>query len=398
MTTRTVASSTHAGSAGLAATINGCMFVFGVVLLLMGSLLPTLDVDVAKAGSLGAFPLAGILVATVIIGPVLDKTSAKASLVVSLLLIIVALVVMPSLGGFAALATVAFVYGLGAGVLNASTNILIATLNASGRGSALNLLGLFFSLGALSTPLLMAVTRGFMSPASVLYLLAAVCSLVLLLVLWQRFPPPLRASTPLRGLLRVLRNRAVWLFAALLFFESLEENCMFVWAGKVTDELLQMPVSHAEIPLLGLTAGMGFGRFVASRLLARLRSRTVILNAGALVALGSVVVLASGSSYPWMVAGFTLVGLGLSAIYPTALGLAGDRFPQETGTVFGAIIAISLVGGTLGPVAGGLAAAIHPRLVMIIPLIAVSAIALLSLGATRQPASPHGAGAPADPG
>lgn len=367
----------------LVATINGCMLVFGIVLLLMGALLPTLDVDVATAGSLGAFPLVGILIATVVIGPTLDKASAKLSLAVSLVLIIAALMVMPSVSGYTALATAAFIYGLGAGVLNATTNTLIATLNDSGRGSALNLLGLFFSLGALATPLLMALARGRVSPASVLYLLAGICAVVLLLVLSQRFPPPLQRSTPLRSLLRVLRQRAVWLFAALLFFESLEENCMFVWAGKVTDEVLRLPISHAEIPLLGLTAGMGVGRFAASRLLGRAKSRTVILGAAALVALGAIVVLACGSSYPWLVAGFSLVGLGLSAIYPTALGLAGDRFPNETGTVFGAIIAVSLVGGTLGPIVGGVAAAIHPRAVMVIPLLAVGAIALLSVLATR---------------
>lgn len=359
------------------------MLVFGVVLLLMGSLLPTLDVNAATAGSLGAFPLAGIFVATVVIGPILDKASAKASLAVSLVLIIVALIAVPSLRGFTALATAAFIYGLGAGVLNAATNTLIATINDSGRGSALNLLGLFFSIGALATPLLMAVARGRMSPAVVLYVLAGVCCVVLLLVLSQQFPPPLQRSTPLRSLLRVLRHRAVWLFAAILFFESFEENCMFVWAGKVTDDLLRMPISHAEVPLLGLTAGMGVGRLIASRLLAAAKGRNVIVSATGLVAVGAVIVITAGASYPLIVAGFTVLGLGLSAIYPTALGLAGDCFPHETGTVFGAIIAVSLVGGTLGPVAGGLVATVHPRLVLVIPLIAVCAIALLTFLTVR---------------
>jgi hypothetical protein len=53
-------------------TANACMFVFGAVLLLMGSLLPSLQVSYAQAGNLGAFPLAGILVATVLVGPILN--------------------------------------------------------------------------------------------------------------------------------------------------------------------------------------------------------------------------------------------------------------------------------------------------------------------------------------
>jgi fucose permease len=392
MRTRTAAAASP-GYAGLVATINGCMFVFGIVLLLMGSLLPTLHVSAARAGSLGAFPLAGILIATIVIGPILDKAGAKLALAVSLAMIVAALTAMPSLEGFEALAAAAFIYGLGAGVLNAATNTIIATLSGSGRGSALNLLGLFFSLGALITPLLMSFTRGRLSPAGVLYLLAFISAIVLVLVLRQRFPPPLQASTPLRSLLRVLKHPIVWLFAALLFFESCQENCMFVWAGKVVTDLLDVPVSRADIALFGLTAAMGVGRLAASRVLRKLGNRSAILIAAATVIVGAVVVLLSAASYAGLIAGFAVVGLGLSAIYPTVLGLAGDRFPDETGTVFGAIITVSLVGGTLGPVIGSWAIATHPLKLMFVPIVAAVAIGALTLIATRRPASAQGSGA-----
>lgn len=381
------------GYTGLVATINGCMFVFGIVLLLMGSLLPTLHVSAARAGSLGAFPLAGILIATIVIGPILDKAGAKLALSVSLAMIIAALIAMPSLEGFDALAAAAFVYGLGAGVLNAATNTIIATLSGTGRGSALNLLGLFFSLGALVTPLLMSFTKGRLSPAGVLYVLAFISAVVLVLVLRQRFPPPLQASTPLRNLLRVLKHPIVWLFAALLFFESCQENCMFVWAGKVVKDLLHVPVSRADVALFGLTAAMGVGRLTASRVLRKLGNRPAILIAAATVIVGAVVVLLSAASYAGLIAGFAIVGLGLSAIYPTVLGLAGDRFPDETGTVFGAIITVSLVGGTLGPVIGSWATAARPLKVMFVPILAAVAIGALTLIATRRQASAQDSGA-----
>ena len=41
-------------------TINACMFIFGIVLFLMGTLLPTLHVSYAQAGRLGSIPLVGI--------------------------------------------------------------------------------------------------------------------------------------------------------------------------------------------------------------------------------------------------------------------------------------------------------------------------------------------------
>ncbi|MES2221149.1 MAG: MFS transporter, partial [Acidobacteriota bacterium] len=153
-------------------TINACMFVFGIVLLLMGSLLPTLKFDTARSGSLGSFPLIGILLATAVVGPVLDKLGAKAALAVALALIASALATIPSLGTYAALAVAALIYGLGAGVLNAATNTLVSGLSASGRGAALNLLGFSFSIGAVAVPLLMSMTRGRFSSSTVLYILA----------------------------------------------------------------------------------------------------------------------------------------------------------------------------------------------------------------------------------
>jgi MFS family permease len=44
------------------------------------------------------------------------------------------------------------------------------------------------------------------------------------------------------------------------------------------------------------------------------------------------------ASFDGMIAGFAMLGLGMAAVFPTALGVAGDLFPNETGTVFGAIM------------------------------------------------------------
>ncbi|HTV53561.1 MAG TPA: MFS transporter, partial [Terriglobia bacterium] len=209
----------------LIATVNACMFVFGIVLLLMGSLLPNLNVNGAKAGSLGSFPLVGILAATILIGPVLDKAGAKSALAVALALIASALAVMPALSTYPALALAALVYGIGGGVLNTATNALIAGLSASGRGAALNLLGFSFSLGAIAAPLLMSSMGGRLSPPDVVRVLAGVAAIVLIPVLALPFPTAAHAHTPLGSLLRVLRHPLVWLLGVLLFFESGNENC-----------------------------------------------------------------------------------------------------------------------------------------------------------------------------
>ncbi len=358
-------------------TINACMFVFGIVLLLMGSLLPTLKFGDARSGSLGSFPLVGILVATALVGPVLDKLGAKAALAVALALIASALAAIPSLGTYTAIAVAALVYGLGAGVLNAATNTLISGLSASGRGAALNLLGFSFSLGALAVPLLMSLTRGRFSSATVLYILAVTSAAILLSVLLQKFPAPTQASTPLGSLLKVLRQPLVWLFGALLFFESCNENCMFVWAGKVSQDLLHTSAQRAELVLLGLSASMGAGRLFAVLWLRWIGDRNTVLLSASITIAGAITVLSSATFFGAAM-GFCVIGLGLSAIFPTILGMAGDRFPRETGTVFGAIITVGLVGGGAGPVLGSWAATFNPARVLVIPLVAATGVAALT--------------------
>lgn len=363
---------------GLMITVNACMFVFGTVLLLMGSLLPGLNLTATRAGNLGSFPLIGILAATILIGPVLDKWGAKLALAAALALIAASLTVMPSLLSYSALATAALVYGLAGGVLNTGANALVSGLSAAGRGSALNLLGFSFSLGAVAAPLLMSEAGGRLSSATVLRVLALAAAIVLIAVLALPFPAPAHSSTPLKSLLKVLNRPLVWLFGALLFFESGNENCMFVWAGKVAGDLLHLAARRADLALLGLSIALGIGRLMAAFWLRRIGSRNALLVSCSIVIAGAAVAM-RGNGFSAIIAGFALVGLGLSAIYPTALGLAGDRFPYQTGTVFGAIMTVGLVGGVAGPIAGGWAASASPKRVLLVPLAAAVAVAALTL-------------------
>ena len=365
----------------LIATVNACMFVFGVILLLMGSLLPTLGVSGVRAGSLGSLPLIGILGATVLVGPLLDKVGAKPVLAAALGLIVAALAVMPSLESFGALAAAALAYGFGGGTLNTATNALVADLSATRRSAALNLLGFSFGLGAITAPLLMSlVARN--SSASVLRLLAMATATVLLLVLTLRFPKPAHSGTPLPSLLRVLTNPLVWLFGVLLFFESGNENCMFVWAGKMTGDVLRLATQRADLALVGLSAALGGGRLLAVVWLKLLSGRTLLLFSAAVTIVGAILVV-TFPSFSGMVTGFAVIGLGMSAVFPTALGLAGDRFPDRTGTVFGGIMTVALVGGALGPAVGGWAASSSPSKVLLVPLVGGMAVAVLTLIISR---------------
>jgi fucose permease len=210
---------------------------------------------------------------------------------------------------------------------------------------------------------------------------------VLILILMLRFPVPVHSGTSLGRLLKVLNHPMIWLFGMVLFFASGNENCLFVWSGRMVRDAFRVPSERADWALVALSIAMGAGRLWAALGLKIFGSRKILLIAAATLLAGVAIVL-TRESFGGVVAGFAVVGLGMAAIFPTTLGLAGDRFPQQTGTAFGAVMTVALLGGVTGPLVGGWAANSGPLTVLAVPLIAGAAIATLTLLITRRSGFP----------
>jgi MFS family permease len=50
-----------------------------------------------------------------------------------------------------------FIFGLGGGIINGSTNAVVAHITENNKGANLSLLGVFFGIGALGMPLILAM-------------------------------------------------------------------------------------------------------------------------------------------------------------------------------------------------------------------------------------------------
>jgi fucose permease len=79
-------------------------------------------------------------------------------------------------------------------------------------------------------------------------------------------------------------------------------------------------------------------------------------------------------------AGTALIGLSYGPIFPTTLAIAGDRYPERAGTVFGLLFSIALMGGMLFPwTVGQVSQQISVRAGLIIPSLGGVGITLLSI-------------------
>ena len=78
--------------------------------------------------------------------------------------------------------------------------------------------------------------------------------------------------------------------------------------------------------------------------------------------------------------GTALIGLSYGPIFPTTLAIAGDRYSQRAGTVFGLLFSIALVGGMTFPWAvGQVSQRVGVRAGMIVPGLGALGIVGLSL-------------------
>ena len=361
------------------------IFVFGTVLVILGTVfgLPAmrarLHVNLAQEGTLFLLLYLGIFAASLAVGPLIDHLGYKMNLLVSSLIVASAMVSFAGAHSFGAATAAAILLGLGGGGLNTSTNALVSDLYGEQRGPMLNLLGIFFGVGAISVPLLATTIEGHFT-ISQLFLLCAVLA-VGCAVWYAVISFPLAKAKQVfswRELLSVAKYDGVLLLAFLLFLESGNEACIGGWTSTYVDATGYSP-RIATLVLVAYWAALMLSRMLAAGVLRRV-GKSHLVVATALLSLGGCAILLAARSLGWLVAGTALIGLSYGPIFPTTLAIAGDRYSQRAGTVFGLLFSIALIGGMMFPWAfGQVSQRVSVRAGMIVPGLGAVCIIGLSL-------------------
>jgi FHS family glucose/mannose:H+ symporter-like MFS transporter len=361
------------------------IFVFGLVMAILGAILPSLferiDFNKSEAGNLFFFMNLAMLGMAVVFGPVVDRFGYRAFLAVCSLLVALSFIFFLLAPSYSFLIAAALLLGVGGGGLNGGSNALTSDLNPESRSAALNLLGIFFGFGALLIPLLIGTLLGILGLETIL-VVAAVLSLVpVVFFMILRFPPAKQAQGfPLRQAARVVGSPLLWLCGLLLFFQSGNEFTMGGWVSTYLSENFRFSSPAAALVLSGYWGMMMAGRLVVSRkLVFILKNETLVLGSAVLsLAATSLVVLAP--SGPWAALGVVMTGLGFAAIFPTTLAVAGEAFPTLTGTAFSVIFVIALSGGMTAPwLTGKVADASGLRTGLLLPVLSCVLIIVLQI-------------------
>ena len=327
------------------------IFTFGIVMAVLGAILPMLGRHLSLAlGQMGELFLTmnlAMMLVMPVLGPLMDKAGMRGILMAGALGTSLALFLIGWSPSFTILLVSVFLLGTAGGCLNGAANTLVADLypNPAQKNSALNLLGVFFGFGALSLPFFIGVLLNALPLSSILNLAALLTAALTIVCSLPTYPTPKKEGRiEWSKVRRMAGSPLLLLFGVLLFFESGNE---FIIGGYLTTYLnsyMGIPLSRASYLLAAYWGTIMVARFLLSRLLLVIPGQTLILLSAPAVVISMAILLMAGS--PTLV-NIGIIGLGLSVagIFPTALGMAGSRFSDSSGTAFGILFTIALAGG-----------------------------------------------------
>lgn len=330
------------------------IFLFGISLITLGATLPQLSADYNLSeidkGTLASILPIGILVGSLIFGPVVDKYSYKYFLVINVFLILVGFLFIAYSKSFVHLVISFMLIGIGGGSLNGASSSLVSDFSDDhneNKGSNISLMGAFFGLGALGMPLLLNLLSSSFSYREIIGGTGVFMILPIIFLLSINYPSPKQSGTiSLSHLGGILKDGILIVFSLILFFESGWESLLNNWLTTYLIESKAYSDSNALGALTFFIAVFTVGRFAVGMLLRRYSAKIILTASSTLAVIGSII-LPMTESGPVTIFALGLSGLGLAAAFPVVLGIIGDRFVKWSGTAFGIALTIALFGNML---------------------------------------------------
>ena len=283
-------------------------------------------------------------------GAVTERIGRRRVLATAAVLVSASLAALGTVGTWPLFLLAAVPFGLGCGAIDGGGNALILDMFPDARGRALNLLHLFFSLGALSSPFVVGrlVDAGVAWQAVMLGTGLVAIPLAILLAV-TGMPTGRHAAEAADGsraiVGRLTLDPILLILALAIALYVASEIGVSNWLVRF---LSSAPLATATTALTLFWAGLTLGRLISARLAdrfdhARFAATAAVVVAVALV--GAVLVPSLSIS----VALFTVAGFVSGPIYPLIVAIGGERFPARSAAVGGFLSGTAVIGGIFYP-------------------------------------------------
>ncbi len=291
-----------------------------------------------------------------------ERLGRRSVMSLSMLLIGTGLVAMGTVPSWTLFLLAALPLGVGSGAIDGGVNGLVLDLYPTSRGQALNRFHLFFSLGALATPLVVGrlIESGVGWQTVILGTTLVVFPLAGLFALAPmpsgrhsrveddpggedvegggRVNAPIAYALPL-----ILLGVAIACYVA-------SEIGVSSWLVRY---LAAAPLGTATAALSLYWAGLTLGRLVSARVADRFDHRRLAVASSLLAATATTLALVA-PSIELSVALFGVAGFASGPIYPLIMAIGGDRYPDRSAAVSGFLAGSAVLGSIAYPPVMGL--------------------------------------------
>jgi len=314
----------------------------GIVLLLVGTIVPnimtTFDIGESVAGALMGVGSLGFIVGLLLTSAVVDRAGVRVALILGLTAELILLVVFGTAPVFFVVLAANFTMNLGFSFVETAVNVM-PTLTMSERSahSEMNMVHLFFSVGAFVGPFLIGIyleTTGEWQP--IMFFAMIPTGILLLWTATVRFPRRVRAAdrgiNPFLHLRSVLKLRYAVLGSLTLFLYVGAEVAVSSWVVYYLQKQLGLSAFASASGLSILWLFILVGRYLNSVLGRRYSSFALVAASGVGGAIGVIAFLFARSIVPaYILLGW--MGLCLAGGFPNVMAELNNRDPQKTGAV-----------------------------------------------------------------
>lgn len=344
----------------------------GMVVSGVGPALPDLARSMGSkledVGALFTTLFVGSLLSQAGSGPLADRLGYRPLLIMGLALTGLGMLGVVMVGWLPAALIAMLLAGVGNGMLVVNANVLVSETFAPHHLPALNILNVFFGVGAITGPALASLSVGLWDTALPVLWVAALLMLILIpaLVVLRTTPTSQHSAPVPQNLERevaisgrdesrsseargVYRSPMLWALGGLLGLYVGVEVGVGGWATAYIDRTTTLGRESASLVTSGFYMALTGGRLIGAVIGSRLDPFKLMLFSlvGALFS-GTFFSLATGNA-GLTVASVLLLGLCLGPVYPTTMALTTTAFPFAPGRAVGLIAAMGSLGGAALP-------------------------------------------------
>jgi FHS family Na+ dependent glucose MFS transporter 1 len=350
----------YRGHRATLATLCGVFLAAGIAFCAIGPALPDLARQTHRSldevGRLFIAVFGGTLGALLLGGPASDRFGRKVVLLSGLVFCALGIAGLALSVRMLWLLTAAGVFGVGYGLATLATNVLASEMVPARRASTVNLVNLFFALGAIAAPLVAGVSIGRFASAR-----PALWTAVVLLVISGAAAACIRSghaaaradAAPPANL-----NRAMAFILALGGLLALyvgSEASFGAWTPTYLQRSTPLTAAGATMSTALFYTALCVGRLIGTVVGARVSAERLLVGSLAGSVAGGVLLVAGHGSVAASLLALFVLGVGFGPIYPTGVALVTARFPRAAGAATSRIGLVVSIGGMLLPWLQGIA-------------------------------------------